>query len=126
MNKVAELCKIVETGRTRIIRKGPVLFEMDTMGIDTGAALDTDARVSLTRMSISVEGAYLRSVPGDYGRMRMDALRIISDKLYGHLRTLLHEMQYKISNYESPEDISELIKLALNETELKDAEGNPI
>lgn len=126
MNILVELIKTEPTGKKRYIEKGPVIFSLSQEVDSIGPTGYDEVRICRTGFVLGVNGSYDPSIRDDYGRMRRQALEMISKKLYGDIQNLLREALYYLDNRDDPKIVRKLLCDALDETELKDAEGNPI
>lgn len=125
MNILVELIKTAPTGKKRTIEKGPVIFSL-TQEVDSiGPTGFNEVHVCRTGFVLGVTGSYDPSMGDDYGRMRKQALEMISKKLYGDIQNLLREALYYLDNHD-PKIVRKLLCDALDETELKDKEGQTV
>ena len=126
MNILVELIKTEPVNRVRVLRKGPVSFELETSVSEIGPSGSMSARVYRTGFHLGVTGSYDEALERDYYRMRKQALEMISKKLYGNINNMLREALYYLDNHDDPKVIRGLLCAALDETELKDEEGTPV
>ena len=125
MNILTKLLKTRDTGK-RMYMLGPVETALITGFNPMGFSDISDIREYVTELKIGIVGRYSENEPNGFERVRIDALRMISGKLYEPVAHPLREALYHVDNFGTLGEIKECLERALDAITLKDIKGTPI